>query len=109
MATITMVPRQEVQLSAIATLSSLAAPVVGIPQWSVDDPTKLALIPAPDGLTAIAKTKGPLGMVTVTVDAVGAAPISNTVDIDIVDPSTLLADAVVIGAEGPPADGNEVK
>lgn len=106
MATITMVPRQEVQLSAIATLASLAAPVSGIPQWSVDDPTRLALTPAPDGLTATAKAKGPLGTVTVTVDAVGAGPISNTVDITIVAASTLLADAVVIGAEGPAADGN---
>lgn len=39
------------------------------PQWSVDDATVLALVPAADGMTCVVNQKGKLGTATVSVFA----------------------------------------
>jgi hypothetical protein len=47
------------------------APVQGVPVWASSMPTVLAVTPAPDGMSCLAKAVGPLGtaQLSVTADA----------------------------------------
>lgn len=45
------------------------APVDGIPSWEVSDPTLIDLIPSLDGLSAVAKARGRVGHVQISVVA----------------------------------------
>lgn len=61
------------------------APVDGVPQWSVSDPTILSLTVAADGMSADVSAIGPLGVcqVNVTADAdlgAGVVTIAGTLD-----------------------------
>lgn len=64
------------------------APVDGAPQWTVSNPDIIDLQVAPDGLSAEAITKGPLGtcQITVTADAdrgEGVRSITGTLDLEV--------------------------
>lgn len=65
------------------------APVDGVPEWSVSDPTILSVEPAADGMSAEVKAIGPLGscQVSNTADAdlgEGTKSIIGTLDVDVV-------------------------
>ena len=51
------------------TAAGNPAPVDGIPIWSSSDETILAVVSAPDGLSATATTVGPVGSAQVNVSA----------------------------------------
>lgn len=46
--------------------NTVTAPT-GVPAWSVDQPTILAVTPAADGLSAVCAAVGPVGTATLTV------------------------------------------
>lgn len=57
--------------SKILDLAGNPAPIDGKPSWSVSNTTLIELLPSEDGLSCIARTRGPLGVcqVKVTADA----------------------------------------
>ena len=66
-----------------------AAPVDGVPVWSVSDSTVLSIAPAADGMSADIVAAGPLGasQVSVTADAdlgSGNIPVVGTLDVTVV-------------------------
>lgn len=103
MATVTMLPGQQFNLSAIKTLATGAdGKLVGKPSWTTSDATLVLLTPAADGLTCNVKSKGPTGSCTVTCSAQGAAPLSANVTVTIAAAATGLASALALGVDGPP-------
>jgi hypothetical protein len=64
------------------------APVDGVPEWSVSDPTVLDLLTAADGLSALVVAKGPAGTAQVNVSAdadvgPGFVTIAGVLDIEV--------------------------
>jgi hypothetical protein len=61
---------QQVRLSlAFVDKKGNPAPVDGKPEWQVDNPNVLALVPSDDGLSCLVQAMGPLGPATVSVKA----------------------------------------
>ena len=79
------------------TAAGNPARVDGVPTWQSSDPAIVDLVVAADGLSAVAKTVGPLGnvQVSVTADAdlgEGVRAITGTLDIEV-----KAAEAVTLG------------
>jgi len=80
---------QQVTLSvAFTDKKGNPAAVDGVPEWSTDNPTVLALTPAADGLSCLVKAAGPLGTAKVTLKAdadlgAGVTDIVGTFDVEI--------------------------
>lgn len=105
MATIKLSPNQRVVLSALRTENSRpGAGLIGTPEWSTNAPAIVSLNPAPDGITCEVKSKGPLGIATVDVDAEGTVALNDSIDIEVVAATAFLADAVTIAVNGAPKD-----
>lgn len=65
------------------------APLDGAPQWSSSDPSIVAVVPSPDGLSAVIQAAGPTGTAQVRVDAdadLGASivPLQGVLDVEVV-------------------------
>jgi len=90
MATLVLTDMQKVPLS-VSFLDGAGnpAPVDGSPVWGSSDPTVVDVVPAPDGLSAVATAVGPLGtaQVNVTADAdlgSGIETITGLLDVNVV-------------------------
>lgn len=96
MANVNIVIGQKVKLAIVPTLSSLNAPISGIPTWVAADLSKVSITPAEDGRTCVVVGKA-AGTSVVTASAVGASAL--TANHSIVVAAVALADAMTLSVE----------
>jgi len=99
MATVNMIVGQKVILALVPTKSSLAADVVGTPQWSTANAAITGLLPAPDGRTCVV-TAITTGSAVVTANAQGAGALSANHTILVT--ANNLATALAVTVQSPP-------
>jgi len=99
MATVNMIVGQKVILAIVPTKSSLAADVVGTPQWVTANAAITGLLPAPDGRTCEVTAKA-TGSAVVTASAQGSGALSANHTIQVAAGN--LATALSLTVQSPP-------